>query len=290
MSVILYAARPWTGEGYTSQSRLPLSLGLYPDNTPVVNFGDAWDKAQGEFKAILVRPNSMQEFFTAMMIVDSIRERSGRVDSLILPCIPGQRQDRLKWEGDWLTTLKFIAKTINGMNFKKVISLDPHSIAAEVLIDRLVVPEIRLRHMIEQVWDEQGQYAPTYTGIIAPDLGASKRAEAAAKHFEIPVYYGKKHRDPATNKLSGFSVDGLADFGHYLVVDDLCDAGGTFLGLAESFPAGVSADLFVTHGLFSKGSEKLTAAFGTVYATDSIDRPIEGIKYINVSEGLVRYA
>jgi ribose-phosphate pyrophosphokinase len=285
MSVTLYAARDHYGTRGVS-----VQLGLYPDNSPVIDLEEAWNTTGPNFKSILVRPADMQEFFTAMMIVDSIRERGGTVDSLILPCIPGQRQDRLKWEGDWLLTLKYVAKTINSMNFEKVISLDPHSLAAEVLINRLVVPGLKLRHLIEDSWDKRGQKAPTYSGIIAPDLGAAKRAEAAAKHFEIPVFYGRKHRDPATNKLSGFSVDGLPDWGHYLVVDDLCDAGGTFLGLAESLPAGVTADLFVTHGLFTKGTEKLTAAYGNLYTTDSVDRLAERVHYFNVSEGLNLYA
>lgn len=286
MSVILYPADDRYG-----LHGISVSLGLYPDNTPVVDLEEAWANGP-DFRSILVRPHGMQEFFTAMMIVHSIRLRGGSVDSLILPCIPGQRQDRLKWEGDWLMTLKYVAQTINDMAFDKVVSLDPHSIAAEALIDRLVVPEILLRHMIEHAWDKKGQKAPNYAGIIAPDYGASKRAEAAATHYgTIPVYYAKKHRDPATNKLSGFSIDDLPSNQHYLVVDDLCDAGGTFLGLADVLADNsATADLFVTHGLFTKGTEKLTAAYGHVYATDSVDKPMDRIIYLNVSEGLVRYA
>ena len=61
MSVILHAACPYTSEDYSSVSRLPLSLGLYPDNTPVVDLEDAWNHAQGEFKAIEIHALSIPE-------------------------------------------------------------------------------------------------------------------------------------------------------------------------------------------------------------------------------------
>ncbi|CCJ77069.1 Ribose-phosphate pyrophosphokinase [Cronobacter muytjensii 530] len=44
-----------------------------------------------------------------------------------------------------------------------------------------------------------------------------------------------------------------------LIVDDLCDAGGTFIGSAQVLrDAGArSVSLYVTHGVFSKGVENL---------------------------------
>jgi ribose-phosphate pyrophosphokinase len=257
-----------------------ITLGLYPDNTPVVDLEDAWNVNGGSFKAILVRPNSMQEFFTAMMIVDSIRERGGYVNDLILPCIPGQRQDRMKWEGDWLMTLKFVAKTINGMNFRKVVALDPHSLASG-MIDRLIIPELSVG-----LYKKMG----IYDGVIAPDAGAAARAGKVAEALNVPLYQASKHRDPETNKLSGFRLDDLPSNSHYLVVDDLCDAGGTFLGLAGVINEnGATADLFVTHGLFSKGAVgRLEKVYNKIYTTNSLDSPRSGVEYIFNTEGLVK--
>lgn len=273
---------------------IEVQLGLYPDNTPVINFAEAWDKNGGQIHAMVLRPASMQEFFTGMMICESVRERGGRVKNLVIPCIPGARQDRIKWEGDMLFTIKYVAKAINDQNFDRVTTLDPHSMATTALIDRLYVHDtrhvyVRLMYMVgsSRVWD----------GVISPDIGAMKRAEEfsqVTRTFDfghnpaIPVFPGTKHRDPETNKLSGFSVEGLESGKHYIVVDDLCDAGGTFLGLAEKIhEAGATADLFVTHGLFTKGTEKLAEAFQNIYATDSWPIQHERVTYINVVEGLI---
>src|ERR1044072_614105 len=273
---------------------IEVQLGLYPDNTPVINFAEAWDANGGQIDAMILRPASMQEFFTGMMICESIRERGSRVRNLVIPCIPGARQDRIKWEGDMLFTIKYVAKAINDQHFDKVTTLDPHSMATTALIDRLYVYDIRtvyVRLMSDVGYDH-------WDGVISPDFGAIKRAEdfsQVTNTFDfrkrppaIPVFHGLKHRDPETNKLIGFFIDGLEVGKDYIVVDDLCDAGGTFLGLAEKIhDAGGTADPFRTHGLFTKGTEHLAKAFSKIYATDSWPIIHERVNYIKVTEGLI---
>jgi ribose-phosphate pyrophosphokinase len=219
-----------------------------------------------------------------MMVADSFDERGKPIDTLIIPRIPGARQDRLKWEGDWLFTLKSVARMINDRQFERVITLDPHSMATTALIDRLEVYPVDFN---------TGFPAVTYAGVIAPDLGASKRAEEAARQLNVPVFQAGKKRDPETNKLSGFKFyDSLIPDSHYLVVDDLCDAGGTFLGLADEAKTvyGVTLDLFVTHGLFTKGTSALTQKYETLITTDSVEINNPPVITLNVTEGLALYA
>ncbi len=95
--------------------------------------------------------------------------------------------------------------------------------------------------------------------------------------MNLPVYYGGKTRDVSTGKLTGFTLEPLAydnqqiNGAHYLVVDDICDGGGTFNGLASKIAEqGATADLYVSHGLFSKGTTELKKSFNTIYTTDSL--------------------
>jgi len=268
--------------------KVPLKLGQYPDHTPVVDLEEAWNTVGMRPDYILVKPNSLDEFITAMMVVDSFAARGGKVKNLILPYIPGGRQDRQKWEGDWLLTLRFVAKMINERSFDKVITLDPHSIATEAQIDRLHVADDEMVHMY--------RYAKGFgiDAVIAPDLGAAKRAERVANIIGVPVFTATKKRDPATNKLSGFHfVDTLIPDQHYLIVDDICDAGGTFLGLAEEANKvyDVELSLLVTHGLFTKGDELLNKVFKHVITTDSIDYNDnrKNSHIVAVAEGLDTY-
>ena len=57
-----------------------------------------------------------------------------------------------------------------------------------------------------------------------------------------------------------------------LIVDDLCDAGGTFIGSAQLLrDAGArSVSLYVTHGVFSKGTAALLSqGIDNIYSTTS---------------------
>lgn len=57
-----------------------------------------------------------------------------------------------------------------------------------------------------------------------------------------------------------------------IIFDDICDGGGTFIAeakfLKERFP-GRKLELFVTHGIFSKGFEELFKYFDKIYTTNS---------------------
>ncbi len=230
------------------------SIRMYSDGTPMIK------QQISNVDSILVRADSLNTFVTAMFLVDSLNESGRKIDFLILPYVPGARQDRINTEGDILFTAKSVAKMINERAFERVVIADPHSPVITALIDRSFVYPVEA--MVKKLW--QG-----YTGIIAPDVGAAKRAEEVARLMGKPMYQAFKHRDVSTGKLSGFSVDVPAG-GHYLVVDDICDGGGTFVGLGEKIKeSGAWADLFVTHGIFSKGTAEMKKYYKNVYTTDS---------------------
>ena len=54
-----------------------------------------------------------------------------------------------------------------------------------------------------------------------------------------------------------------------LIVDDLCDGGGTFLGIANQAEGTVPLGLYITHGIFSKGFGELGKHFSKIYTTNS---------------------
>lgn len=231
---------------------------LYSDGTPMI---------KGQFDlsldSMVVQPNSLMEFINAMFLVDSLEEQGADIKHLILPYVPGARQDRINPTGDVLFTIKSVANIINAKRFKSVSVFDPHSPVTPALINRckvLPVSDIALAAFSDQ----------NYAGIIAPDLGAAKRAEEVAAVLKLPVYFGAKHRDVSTGKLDGFAIK--IPFGHYLVVDDICDGGGTFVGLGEKIKDNLAtADLYVSHGLFSKGTDTLSKYYGTIYTTNSLE-------------------
>lgn len=253
----------------------------YPDGMPLVRFSGLDDA-----DTLIVRPQNVSDFMTAMFFADACAERGRPLTNLILPAIPGARQDRLNPEGDYLFTLKSVAKMINDRNFANVVTFDPHSNVGPALVNNCRVYSIK---DFFSEWFVKGQrkVSVPYLGVIAPDAGAGKRAIDAAQALDVDFVQAKKYRYVESGKLAGFECDKLHRGQHYLVVDDICDGGGTFLGLAEIIrQAGATADLYVSHGIFSKGTEELRKHYKNVYTTDSTTFPRPNVNVISILERL----
>ena len=82
-----------------------------------------------------------------------------------------------------------------------------------------------------------------------------------------------KRRNVTTGELSGFTVP-IEDLKNRpcLIVDDICDGGGTFLGLGSELKKKNAGELFlaVSHGIFSKGFDQLSDIYTQLFTTDSI--------------------
>ena len=199
------------------------------------------------------------------MWADACHQRNARTVALV-PYLPGARQDRGLPFG-----AKVYADLINSMRIDQIVCFDPHSPVMPGLLDNLTVVDsaaVVRRHVVGRA--DSDEVPQRYTGIIAPDHGAVARAQRVADATHLPLYKAEKHRDPGTGRLSGFSCEPLPAGGRYLVVDDICDGGGTFRGLAAAI--GLPREqlgLWVSHGVFSGKALGLTESFGEIVTTDS---------------------
>lgn len=219
---------------------------------------------------INARVRNGQDLMDLLVLNDALRRRFNVPIHLRLPYFPGARQDRAQ-NGEALT-VKVVADLINACNFASVEILDPHSDVVVALLDRVKVRP--LRPILDQFL-----FGREVVGLIAPDVGASKRVQKLAEELKLKFKQGFKHRDPTTGKLSGFSCEHISQEGRWVIVDDICDGGGTFIGLADHIMANkcwmrwanpqVTLDLWVTHGIFSKGLGALWGYFNRIGTTDS---------------------
>ncbi len=257
-----------TKQGWTIDS--PLQPVVFPDGAAHIKGADTETRYQ--YQIADVRGLSHDDLFVLAMWSEACEQR-GEKKVLILPYLPGARMDRgvpngAAVYGSYIST--FVAPD-------QIITVDPHSPAALRNFFPLdgepttVFPVERIIRREVQDASRDRVHNHDYVGVIAPDKGAHDRAAAAAKVMGVPVYQAGKTRDFATGKLSGFHMeDELPAEGKLLIVDDICDFGGTFLGLAEA--TGLDSDrldLWVTHGVFSGGFERLLTKFGQIHTTDS---------------------
>ena len=169
---------------------------------------------------------------------------------LVLPYLPYARQDRVMVDGESFS-LKVFCNMINSMGFDSVEIHDCHSDVGVSLLNNVV-------NVPQSIQSNMNIVPHTYDALVSPDGGALKKVYNVAKESVIlEVIQASKHRDVSTGELSNPQVLGDVDGKTLLIVDDLCEGGFTFVQLAKVLKekGAKRVDLYVTHGVFSKGKE-----------------------------------
>lgn len=207
---------------------------------------------------------SSQDIMMLAMLVDALDREYGVPRRLICPYIPYARQDRVCNVGEPLSA-KVMCSMINAMGFASVEVWDAHSDVVPALLDRCTnVPAKNFVHSIPEM-------SPTMI-LVAPDAGAVKRVMGCAEVYGNDVLVAEKVRDTRTGDIVNTSVNsphvGKRDF---LMVDDICDGGRTFIELAKKlrYLTLGRTMLYVTHGIFSKGLDPLSDVIDHVFTPNS---------------------
>lgn len=238
------------------------------------------DYKSTEIVVITTRIRNGDDIIKLMLAKDALELKGIKHFELIMPYIPYARQDRKCYEGESFS-LKVFTNLINSLNFDKVLTIDSHSDVAPALLNNCT--NLSNLEYIKNTILADFNEKPI---LISPDAGSNKKCNKLSVELEMDLVKCDKVRDVKTGELSGFEVFSDNLFGkECLIVDDICDGGGTFVGLAQELKrknAG-KLHLFTTHGIYSKGFEIFKGVFDTVYCTNSfstINDPF--IKQINI--------
>ncbi|WJS95527.1 ribose-phosphate diphosphokinase [Flavobacterium johnsoniae] len=211
------------------------------------------------------RLNSFNDLGLLCVTVDALRRMDVKIIDLFIPYFPAARQDRVMIPGEPLS-VKVYADIINALQLSKVYVFDAHSEVTPALLNNsTVIPNYTF---IKEVLNRIGENVK----LISPDGGALKKIYKVSEFLGgVEVVECSKSRDVKTGKLSGFKVyeDDLNGM-DCLIVDDICDGGGTFVGLAEELKKKNAGKLYlaVSHGIFNKGFEVLNC-FDGIFTTNS---------------------
>lgn len=249
------------------------------------------------YVVISTRLNNFHDLGLLAMAVDTIRSLKiqPKID-VIIPYFPGARQDRRMVSGEPLS-VKVYADIINSLKLDSVTILDPHSDVTPALINNCIV-EDNHEFVKAALWDLYDGDGRAVFYLVSPDAGANKKIFKLAESFDHELILRcDKTRDVKTGKLSGFEVySSDLEKKDCIIVDDICDGGGTFIGLAEELKKKNAGNLYliVTHGIFSRGFKELAKHFKRIYTTNSrvndyawdipeIEKKSEIVKIINIS-------
>lgn len=209
-----------------------------------------------------VRGTDLNDYMKLALWADKVDQDGGKA-AAIIPYLPAARADRGNPLG-----IRVYGRLIDSLDLVQLICFDPHSKAMPRGIRQYSVfnvTEVTSASLIRRMSRNWG-----INGIIIPDKGASERASLMSSVLDVPTYQAGKVRDFATGKLTEFTCETLPSTGKMLVVDDICDGGGTFMGLAEA--TGLPKErlaLYVSHGIFSGQAHKLSEYYSQIITTDS---------------------
>ncbi|MBY5091839.1 ribose-phosphate diphosphokinase [Citrobacter freundii] len=253
-----------------------VASGVFPDGAVWLKVTDALPTFARLMHIRATAMRDMNDFMLLAQLVEAVRHQTDvLVSHLDLPWLPWARQDRHMVSGDSFA-LKVFASQLNTLKFDKVNVLDPHSDAAAAAIDNFVA--IPQEVCLMQSASLSRLFQQNALMLVAPDAGSLKKIDAVARAAGVEQYVIlSKKRDVASGSLTGFALlAGDVRGRDLLIVDDLCDAGGTFIGSAQVLrDAGArSVSLYVTHGIFSKGVDHLFAnGIDAIYTTSSLAAP-----------------
>lgn len=197
---------------------------------------------------------------------------------LHLPYLPYGRQDKLV-VNDRTFNLTVFADLINALKFDQVTTVDAHNPAR---FERLFHQSQNIAPYHFQLKAVE-QFQPTF--FVFPDKGAMERYESSFITNPNTRIYFEKVRDQLTGNITGLTMYSNKLFytcDRLLIIDDICDGGATFIGVAKELRKlvpEVKIGLFVTHGIFSRGKQHLLDnGVDEIYTTNSILANKEGYK------------
>jgi ribose-phosphate pyrophosphokinase len=196
---------------------------------------------------------SEAEFMHLAQLVNLLRDYDLRI-RLDIKYLPYGRQDKLISNQATFGLITFL-RLLDSLMIDRIVCLDPHSDVAEKSLDNF--------HAYYPMTALYDAYCDTNSDLVCyPDKGAVRKYAREVYDY-YPYIYGDKVRDQFTGNITSYKLickSGLDPKGKkILIVDDICDGGATFILLAKDLLAAgaTEVNLFVTHGIFSKGLKVL---------------------------------
>lgn len=245
------------------KSDIKYTISRFPDGEVQITLGEFSRK---DAVTVNCRITSAEELFILVQIAD-ILNRHDVIWDLNIYYLMGMRMDRVM-DFNRPFTLKVVINILDNLGASSIGIFCPHS---KVTAELFKKTEIFPLHPIK--WREKEKYFWDECQVVLPDAGAAKRYFNG--NVPADVIVGEKVRDIKTGKILSIkaknpkAIDGRRPL---VMLDDLCDGGGTFVGLAvairETHPD-IPINIAVCHMVNPKGIENLSKNFNHVFFTNS---------------------
>lgn len=241
-----------------SRKQQGVEFKLYPDQQPHVKVKDI---QKGDEVTLIWPIRSALELLQLQMCGNAVKHAGATIKELHIPYLMAARFDRLMEPGDSFD-LEVLTDCIKQVGAEWVRFYDVHS---DVAGDFLLNSTNKNNRALVETYDMPEAV------LIIPDKGAVLKAARYAWWNKrlVDEITCTKTRDLSTGAITlhVHNADVCKDR-NCIIIDDLCDGGGTFLAIADQIQP-KHLTLMVTHGIFSKGFRKLEEKFQSIITTDS---------------------
>lgn len=267
-----------------SKSDFEYSIYNYPDSEKhIVLHGTDWNKHKSI--NVVTRIASMDDLFILLQVKQILQHERVKINTLTILYLLGARCDRRFSLGEAIDA-NIIQSLIGKISAEYMLFLDPHSINKKNF-DFISSEKIGTRYNLILKNLDLYRY-----NICYPDEGAARRYSSELNPHTACLI-GEKHRKPDGISISLTELKLLDTNYPILVIDDLCDGGGTFAVLANELNViypDFKREIWVTHAIQKSGIELLASKYNKVYITNSYknwenENLPENVTVIDVTNG-----
>jgi ribose-phosphate pyrophosphokinase len=265
--------------------KLGKSLGLvefkrFSDGEIWVKYGE---NIRGSDVYIVQSTNPPAENIMELLIlIDAAKRASAKRVTAVIPYFGYSRQDR-KDQPRVSITAKLVANLITTAGADRVMTMDLHASQIQGFFD------IPLDHLYgSSVFSVLLEGISENLVVVSPDVGGIKMARAYAKRLHASLVLIDKRR-PKSNQAEVVNIIGNVEGKDVLLVDDLIDTAGTFVGAINALKKQGAHKIFgaITHPVFSGDALKKIhdSEIEKLYVSDTIrfDGHSDKIKVLTAS-------
>ena len=226
-----------------------ISINHFADGETLIELGESVRGKQVYIVQSTYQPVN-ERLMELLIAIDTVKRSSASDIVCIIPYFGYARQDR-KAHPRQPITARLVADLLTVAGANRVVTVDLHASQIQGFFS-FPVDDMKTVPMMGQYYKNKGLDLEN-TIVVSPDHGGANRARQLAEILGTTIAIVDKRR-PRPNVVEVQNVIGDVEGKDCIVVDDICDTGGSLCAACQILKDHGAKDVYVAlaHGVFSK--------------------------------------
>ena len=195
-------------------------------------------------------PPTDQNLMELLIMIDTFVRASAERVTAVIPYFGYARSDK-KDRPRVPIAAKLVANLITTAGAHRIMTIDLHASQIQgffdIPVDHIYAAPVMVKYFQDNPLDD--------LVVVAPDTGGAERARAYAKRLDAGLALVDKRREKA-NVAEVMNVVGEVEGKNCVIIDDMCDTGGTICKVADAIYREGAKRIFAgfTHAVLSGGA------------------------------------